>query len=311
MSAPSLTETLASDVLRIPLAFVNAYAVGRPGGPWVLVDTGIPGGAGYLRGKCATRFGRAPEAIVLTHGHFDHAGNAAALAAEWDVPIYAHPDELPFLTGRSDYPPADPTPGGAIAQLSRAFPTEGFDFGERVRTLPPDGSVPGMPGWRWLHTPGHTPGHVSLWRETDGTLLAGDALATMNLDSWSAMVTHERELARAAVPFTPDWDAAEESVRVLADLRPMRIGAGHGRAMSGPRVHEQLRALSLESQRPEWGRYASTPAVFDREQGVVAVPPEVPDLAGRRAMAVVGGVGLALVLGAIAVGTTLRQRSLA
>lgn len=300
MAAPSLTESLTPDVLRIPTAFVNAYAVGAPVGPWVLVDTGIPGGAGYLRGKCATRFGRPPEAIVLTHGHFDHAGNAAALAEEWGVLVYAHPDELPFLTGRSDYPPSDPTPGGAIAQLSRAFPHDGFDLGERVHALPADGSVPGLPGWRWVHTPGHTPGHVSLWRAADGTLLAGDAVATINLDSWVATLTHERQLARAAVPFTPDWDAAEESVRRLADLRPARIGAGHGRAIAGEHVADALRDLSLREQRPQWGRYASTPAVFDRERGVVAVPPAVPDRAGKRVARALAAVAAGLV-GAAAV----------
>ena len=303
MPSPTLTESLAPDVLRIPLAFVNAFAVGDPGGAWVLVDTGLPGGAGYLRGKTATRFGRPPEAVVLTHGHFDHAGNAAALAAEWDVPVYAHPDELPFLTGRSDYPPADPTPGGAIAQLSRTFPTTGFDLGERVRALPAEGSVPGLPEWRWLHTPGHTPGHVALWRERDATLLAGDAFATTDLDSWTSLVTQSRALSRAAVPFTPDWGAAEQSVRDLAELRPMRIGAGHGQAVSGPHVHEELSALAERRQRPRWGRYAATPVVFDRADGVVAVPPAVPDRIGQRVVGVGLGVIAALcVVAAVAAG---------
>ena len=73
------------------------------------------------------RFGHdsRPEAIFLTHGHFDHAGNASALSDLWGVPIYAHPMELPYLTGRSDYPPPDPTVGGAIAMMSRVLPHGG------------------------------------------------------------------------------------------------------------------------------------------------------------------------------------------
>ena len=53
--------------------------------------------------------GAPPEAIVLTHGHFDHAGSALQLAEYWDVPIYAHRLEMPYLTGKADYPPPDPT----------------------------------------------------------------------------------------------------------------------------------------------------------------------------------------------------------
>ncbi len=292
------TETLAPDVLRFPVAFVNAYAVGEPGGPWVLIDTGLPGGAAYLQPALEQTMGGAPAAIVLTHGHFDHAGSALVLAEAWDVPIYAHKAELPFLNGRSDYPPADPSMGGAIAQLARAFPAAGYDFGDRVRALPQDGTLPELEGWEVIHTPGHTPGHVSFWRRADQILLAGDALATMDLDSWLTQVTHERELARSPVPFTPDWDAAEESVRTLASLNPRVLGAGHGRVMNGPKLAERLREYAATPQRPTYGRYAETPATFDEERGVVSLPPEVADKSLIWLVAgVVFGIGVAVLLG--------------
>jgi glyoxylase-like metal-dependent hydrolase (beta-lactamase superfamily II) len=75
----------------------------------------------------------------------------------WDVPIYAHRLEIPYLTGKSDYPPPDPTVGGAIAFLSRFMPSHTRDFGERVRELHPN-KVPAVAGWEWLATPGHSPG---------------------------------------------------------------------------------------------------------------------------------------------------------
>jgi glyoxylase-like metal-dependent hydrolase (beta-lactamase superfamily II) len=50
-----------------------------------------------------------------------------------------------------------------MAQMSRLMPDHGYDFDDRVKELPEEGTVPGVPGWRWLHTPGHTPGHVSLY----------------------------------------------------------------------------------------------------------------------------------------------------
>jgi glyoxylase-like metal-dependent hydrolase (beta-lactamase superfamily II) len=70
-----------------------------------------------------------------------------------------------------------------MARLSPLYPRGPVNVSGRLRALPADGSVPGMPGWRWVHTPGHTPGHVSLWRESDRTILAGDAFITTRQES--------------------------------------------------------------------------------------------------------------------------------
>ncbi|HZF07332.1 MAG TPA: MBL fold metallo-hydrolase, partial [Thermoanaerobaculia bacterium] len=197
----------APGVFRLPVLFVNVFLVREPGQPGVLVDTGLPGFGGWVRRKVEARLGGPPAAIVLTHGHFDHAGNAEELADLWKVPVYAHPLELPFLTGRSDYPPHDPTVGGASGLLARGFPHHGFDLRRRVQALPVDGSVPGLPGWSWLHTPGHTAGHVALFRPSDRTLLAGDALATFDMSSAVSLVTQRQEFSLPPAPFTTDWQA--------------------------------------------------------------------------------------------------------
>src|SRR5256886_15953348 len=96
---------IAPDVGWLPVSFTNVYFIGRPGGKWIVVDTGFPGGAREILAAAEARFGSGSrtEAIVLTHGHIDHAGNAAALADEWDAPIYAHPLEIPFLNGKCAY----------------------------------------------------------------------------------------------------------------------------------------------------------------------------------------------------------------
>ena len=276
MLAPPL-EAVRPDVARLPVVFVNAYLVGTPGsGPWALVDTGLPHSAALTRSAARARFGgRPPEAILLTHGHFDHAGAALALADAYDVPVYAHPLELPYLTGRSDYAPPDPTIPGAISFLSRTFSHAGTDLGARVHALPDDGSVPGMPGWRWIHTPGHSAGHTSFWREQDRTLLAGDAVVTADLDSWTALATMPRQFDRPPAPLTPDWDAALASLAVLADLAPEAVGAGHGQAITRGTANA-LHTFAAHALRPPDGRYVVTPAVAD-EQGLVSVPPPVPD----------------------------------
>ena len=269
-------EPVRDEVARLPVVFVNAYLVGTPDGPWALVDTGLPGSAALTRAAARARFGdRPPEAILLTHGHFDHAGAALALAQAWGAPVYAHPLELPYLTGQSDYAPADPTIPGAISTLSRAFPTAGRDLRPHVHALPEDGSVPGMPGWTWLHTPGHTPGHVSFWREQDRTLLAGDAVVTTDLDSWAALATLPRMFDRPPASLTPDWDAARASIDGLAALAPEAVGAGHGQAITVGTANA-LHTYAQHFLPPTQGRYAREPALAD-DHGLLSLPPSVPD----------------------------------
>ena len=278
--AEGFTDDVAEGVKRMGVVFVNLYALNASGGRWFLVDTGLPGFASAIKAACDGLYdGRPPEAIILTHGHFDHAGNAEALATAWGVPVYAHHLEMPYLTGGSDYAPADPTPGGAICFLSRFFPTSGYDLRDEVnlRELPEDGTIPGLNGWRWLHTPGHSQGHVSLFREYDRLLIAGDALCTMDLDSWPAQFTRKRELSRPATPFTPDWVSAHESVDALAELGPCVVAAGHGLPMKGRLVADELRELAETMTPPPGGRYTGCPAEYDDAGRLAEVPPPAGD----------------------------------
>ncbi|MGI8820537.1 MAG: MBL fold metallo-hydrolase [Chthoniobacterales bacterium] len=264
---------IAPDVGWLPISFVNAYFLGRPGGAWVLVDTGLPGRARQVREAAAARFGAGakPEAIILTHGHFDHAGSAAELAGTWDVPIYAHRLELPYLDGASAYPPPDPTVGGAIAFLSRFMPSRPYHLGSRLRTLPPN-EVPGLPDWQWIETPGHSPGHISLFRPSDRVLLAGDAFATMDMDSWSGLLSGKQVLGRGGSPFNYDWDATLASVQKLARLQPQVVGCGHGIPLTGDDVSGRLERFAGRVQPPPHGRYVHQSARAD-EGGVLSLPP--------------------------------------
>ena len=244
---------------------------------------------------------------MLTHGHFDHVGSLRSLAERWDALIYAHELELPYLDGRSDYPPPDPrVGGGAMARMAPLFPRHGIDVSDRLRTLPADGRLPALPGWRWIHTPGHSPGHVSLFRESDRVLVAGDAFVTTRQESLKAVLTREQQVSRPPAYFTIDWEAAGRSVRELAQLRPLVGATGHGLPMYGERLRRELQDLAdhFEEAIPDHGRYVEQPAVAD-ETGIVEVPPRVA------AGAVPTGVllGLAFTAGAaIALGRARARR---
>jgi glyoxylase-like metal-dependent hydrolase (beta-lactamase superfamily II) len=290
-------KEFAPGITRVPTGFVNAYLVGEPGGRWVLIDTGLPGFAWKIKAAAAARFGAwsRPEAILLTHGHFDHSGNARQLADEWGAPIYAHRLELPYLTGRSDYPPPDPTLGGCIAQFSRVLPYGGRDLGARLRALPADtaesGPVPGLEGWRWLFTPGHSPGHVLFGRESDRVLIAGDAVATFDMDSYVSMVTKKQELAPAGAPFICDWTQAAQSVALIAELEPQWLACGHGIPMGGESLAAALQNFAVNFPVPAAGRYVAEPAQTD-ERGVDWLPPKPFDPMPYLLAAVVGGLTL-------------------
>jgi glyoxylase-like metal-dependent hydrolase (beta-lactamase superfamily II) len=256
---------------RTAISNVCFYGARRIGdGHWVLVDAGMPGFADSIVRAAERRFGAGarPLAIVLTHGHFDHVGSLGGLLSHWDVPVYAHPLELPYLTGRAAYPSPDPSVRGGMAKMSPLFPRGPFDFRPWIRALPIDGKVPGMPEWNWIHTPGHTPGHVSLMREYDRALIAGDAFVTTRQEFLRSAITQATRISGPPAYYTPDWAAARKSVELLAKLSPELAVTGHGRPLGGIVLRKGLAELAREFDRlavPRGGRYVGRPPVDQSE----------------------------------------------
>lgn len=254
-------DEIAPGVKGLRILFVNVFAISAASGGWTLIDTGLFLSAAKIKHWAEGHFGKntKPQAIILTHGHFDHVGTVKDLAHDWNVPVYAHEQELPFLTGRAKYPPPDPGVGGGLmAVMSPIYPRTSADLSGIVKPLPADGSVPTLNGWRWLHTPGHAPGHISLFREEDRVLLPGDAFCTTKQESFLAVAKQTPELHGPPAYYTPDWDAARNSVRELAALRPRTVAPCHGLPMTGDEVPAQLNRLAVDFDRvavPEHGKY--------------------------------------------------------
>jgi glyoxylase-like metal-dependent hydrolase (beta-lactamase superfamily II) len=254
---------IADGLAGLRTLIVNLFAItDQPG--WVLVDTGLRGFSSQIRSWAQEHVSAAPPlAIVLTHGHFDHVGSLGGLLEHWDVPVYAHSKELPFITGERAYPPPDPSVGGGLmARMSALYPRKPIDLGSRARPLPANGDIPGLPSWRWIATPGHSAGHVSLFRERDRTLVVGDAFCTTKQESFLAVAMQRPELHGPPAYFTTDWQAARESVELLAMLHPTVVAPGHGPSMSGEATAQALTALAErfdEVALPDHGEYVRRP----------------------------------------------------
>jgi glyoxylase-like metal-dependent hydrolase (beta-lactamase superfamily II) len=251
---------VAGDILCLSILMVNICMVGTKD-EWVLVDTGVGNSENSIVRAAKEKFGEeyGPKAIILTHGHFDHIGDIEKLIERWDIPVYAHMFELPYLTGKAQYPPPDPSVGGGLmSRVSSLYPKTSTNLGDKVKPLPGDGNVPHMPGWKWIHTPGHTEGHISLFRESDRILIAGDAFTTVKQESALAVLTQHQEIHGPPAYFTTDWRAARESVRHLEELNPSIAISSHGQPLSGEKLTKELEELARHFDNiavPEQGKY--------------------------------------------------------
>ena len=263
----TLTRTkqwVAQDLLLLEFTISNAVIVSQLGqqkDKWVLIDTGLENSGEFIRHVAEEEFGSSskPEAIILTHGHFDHVGSVAELANDWDVPVYIHELELPYVTGKKDYPLAETeVDDGIVAKISKTFKHTSIDLGNRVFPLPADGSIPFMPDWKWVLVPGHTEGQIVLFRESDRVLIAADSFTTVKQESLLSVLSQQEKVSGPPKYFTTNWEQAKQSLQKIIDLNPKLAIVSHGQPIEGEDLKQQLDQLMNhfdEVAKPHHGKF--------------------------------------------------------
>lgn len=161
--------------------------------------------------------GRTMRMIALTHCHPDHQGTAAFLCKQYSVPLACHEADVPAMEGREQMQP----------------PTRTIRCGERFWAGPAhpvsrvlrDGDE--VAGFRVIHAPGHTLGHVVFFRESDRVVIGGDLLANIHF------LTGKPGLREPPPFFSVDLAENRRSIQKLIELRPSVVCFGHGPPLRG------------------------------------------------------------------------------
>lgn len=190
---------------RLPHA-INAYLAGD-----VLIDAATKLSSRRL---ISTLGNRELSAHVLTHAHYDHQGSSHAICERYKCPLWVGEHDADALE-TDDYTAQIPQ---TLYMRMEAKVWKGPPHPVARRLHEGDE----VAGFRVLEVPGHSPGHIALWREEDRVLVAGDVLNNMNV------MTGLPGLHEPPSFFSPDPARNRDSARRLAELEPALVVFGHG-----------------------------------------------------------------------------------
>ena len=220
------------EVLELEMSFAGRTSLIHPvllrddDGSTTLIDTGMPGQLEQLR-TLMQKAGVSLSAltrIIITHQDIDHIGGAQAIVEASHAEVFAHPDDIPYIQGEL---PLIKMNAERVAAMLASLPEAQRDAARAIFAHPPrvavdrrlaDGQeLPFHEGIVVIHTPGHTPGHVSLYLRKHRILVSGDA-----------MVVQDGVLAGPNPGATPDLEQATKSLGKLAAYPIDRVICYHG-----------------------------------------------------------------------------------
>jgi glyoxylase-like metal-dependent hydrolase (beta-lactamase superfamily II) len=212
---------LAKDVWQLTSLFRNWFNV------YLLEDVLIDAATRWSERRIFRQLqGHPVRLLALTHCHPDHQGSANAACARLGVSLACHKADVAALEGRSHMVPHN----FALRLTERLWAGPRQQVGRLLH----DGDMLGS--FRVYHAPGHTPGHVMFFRESDRVAVVGDVLANMSY------LTGREMLREPPAMFTADIEENRRSIRLLADLKPNLVCFGHGPPLRNPQLLEVLAA---------------------------------------------------------------------
>lgn len=235
-------------MLELEFEAFGSRAVLNPSLVWddeaaVLIDTGMPGGLEQIRtamSKAGVSFDKL-TAVILTHQDLDHIGSLPEMLQETNgrIKVYAHELDKPYIEGTLPLIKTDP---GRMGKVLEFLPEEQRRKALALCENPPKAKVditladgqelPYCGGIRVIFTPGHTPGHISLYLKKSKTLVAADAMVSM-----------DGKLQGPIQQTTLDMNEANRSLQKFVDFDIESVICYHG-GLSNVDVREQLRNIA-------------------------------------------------------------------